>query len=184
MASAFGHAYMAYAIGSGYDDRIRNGKFLFLGILCSILPDADVIGFQFGIAYDSFWGHRGFTHSILFALLLGIFVSFLFYKNRITTKEGLRCIFFFFFCTLSHSLLDAMTSGGLGVAFFSPFNNGRYFFPWQPIQVSPIGAAKFFGERGLRVIVSEALWIGIPCSIYIVVVKIYRRIKRTNSRQV
>jgi len=177
MASAFGHAYMAYAIGSGFNDKLRNGKFLFLGILCSILPDADVISFQFGIAYESFWGHRGFTHSILFALLLGIFISLMFYRNNLTSKDGLRCILFFFFCTLSHSLLDAMTSGGLGVAFFSPFNNERYFFPWRPIRVSPIGAGKFFGERGLRVLMSEAVWIGIPCSIYIVAAKIIRRRK-------
>jgi len=52
MASAFGHAYMAYTIGTSYDDK------------------------------------------------------------HFTTKEGSRCILFFFFCTLSHSLLDAMTSGG------------------------------------------------------------------------
>ncbi|MCW3072071.1 MAG: metal-dependent hydrolase [Bacteroidetes bacterium] len=181
MASAFGHAYTAFAIGSGYEEKIRNGKFLFLGILCSILPDADVISFQFGIPYDSFWGHRGFTHSIVFALLLGIFVSVLFYKNSLQTKEGLRYILFFCFCTLSHSLLDAMTSGGLGVAFFSPFRNTRYFFPWRPIKVSPIGTAKFFGERGLRVILSEAVWIGIPCSIYILAVKAIRKMNKLKS---
>lgn len=31
-----------------------------------------------------------------------------------------------------------LTDGGLGVAFFSPFDNKRYFLPWRPIRVSPI----------------------------------------------
>src|SRR6267378_8050335 len=44
---------------------------------------------------------------------------------------------FFFLATASHGLLDAMTNGGLGVAFFAPFCDTRYFLPWQPIVVSP-----------------------------------------------
>lgn len=174
MASAFGHAYAAFAIGSGYAEKIRNGKFLLLGIFCSIIPDADVLAFKFGIPYDSFWGHRGFTHSVVFALLLGTFITMLFYKNSFKSRKGSHYIFFFTFCTLSHGVLDAMTSGGLGVAFFSPFDNGRYFFPWRPIKVSPIGAGKFFSEWGLRVIKSEMIWIGIPCTLYIVVLKLIR----------
>jgi hypothetical protein len=50
-----------------------------------------------------------------------------------------------------------MTDGGLGVAFFAPFHNERYFFPWRPIAVSPIGMG-FFSERGLEVIISELHW--------------------------
>src|SRR5262245_9079118 len=37
----------------------------------SLLPDADVIGFRFGVAYAAPWGHRGATHSLAFAVLLG-----------------------------------------------------------------------------------------------------------------
>jgi inner membrane protein len=175
MASAFGHAYAAIAIGSGYE-KIRNGKFIFLGIICSILPDADVISFKFEIPYEAFWGHRGFTHSIVFAFLLGFLVTAIFYKNHLITKKGLSYILFFTFCTLSHGILDAMTTGGLGVAFFSPFNNERYFFPWRPIKVSPIGAGSFFTEWGIKVLKSEAVWIGIPCTIFMIIMKVTRRI--------
>jgi inner membrane protein len=56
-----------------------------------------------------------------------------------------------------------MTDGGLGIAFFAPFDNERYFFPWRPIAVSPISVTAFFSERGLAVIRSEILWIWIPC---------------------
>ena len=179
MASAFGHALTSIAIGSGYSKQVNTWKFLFLGVFCSIIPDADVIAFKFGIPYDSFWGHRGFTHSIVFAVLLGVIISAVFYKPVFLSRKGLNYGLFFIFCTASHGILDAMTSGGLGVAFFSPFNNERYFLPWRPIKVSPIGAGKFFSERGLIVLKSEAVWIGIPCTIYMLLMKWIRKVKKT-----
>ncbi|HVR39947.1 MAG TPA: metal-dependent hydrolase, partial [Thermoanaerobaculia bacterium] len=45
------------------------------GVIASILPDADVAGFAFGIPYGSMFGHRGFTHSILFALLASLLLT-------------------------------------------------------------------------------------------------------------
>jgi inner membrane protein len=70
-----------------------------------------------------------------------------------------------FVATASHGLLDAMTDGGLGVAFFSPFNNHRYFLPWRPIRVSPIGLGRFFTERGFVVIRSELHWVWLPAGL-------------------
>ena len=66
-----------------------------------------------------------------------------------------------FLATVSHPLLDMLTSGGLGCALFAPFNNERLFFPWQPIKVSPIGLG-FFSARGLAVLASEAVWVVLP----------------------
>ena len=57
-----------------------------------------------------------------------------------------------------------MTTGGLGVAFFAPFDDTRYFFPWRPIPVSPIGVRRFFGERGLAVLAGELLWVWLPAA--------------------
>ncbi|WP_210516122.1 hypothetical protein [Hymenobacter terricola] len=56
-----------------------------------------------------------------------------------------------------------MTTGGLGVAFFSPWDLKRYFFSLRPIKVSPISIRAFFSGRGLRVLASEGLWVGLPC---------------------
>jgi len=39
--------------------------------ICSMLPDIDVISFAFGIRYEDMLGHRGFTHSIFFAAMIG-----------------------------------------------------------------------------------------------------------------
>lgn len=57
-----------------------------------------------------------------------------------------------------------MTDGGLGVAFFAPFDDTRYFFPFRPIKVSPIGLS-FFSARGLDVMWSEFLSVCIPAAI-------------------
>ncbi len=178
MASAFGHAFAAYALGSGFSNTLKSWKFWLLGCICAILPDADVIGFKFDIAYGDFWGHRGFTHSFLFAFLTGIGITLLFFRKKLTLKNSFIYILYFSLCTASHSILDAMTTGGLGVAFFSPWIETRYFFPWKPIQVSPIGITNFFSEWGKRVLLSELIWIGIPGTIYIIAIKFLKRITK------
>ncbi len=50
----------------------------------------------------------------------------------------------------SHGILDAMTTGGRGVALLWPLSTDRYFLPWRPIPVAPIGA-RFFSPAGLEV---------------------------------
>ncbi len=179
MASLFGHALASVTLGTTFSKTIQHWKFWTLGIFCSIIPDADVISFSLGISYGDFWGHRGFTHSFVFALLLGILITVLFFRKNIFSKTGLAYVLFFTLSTASHSILDAMTTGGLGVAFFSPFDTTRYFFPWRPIKVSPIGIANFFSQWGKTVLLSELIWIGIPSLVYIGVIKIFKRISFT-----
>lgn len=181
MASAFGHAVVAFALGTSFSKSIRGWKFWILGILCSILPDADVVGFALGIPYEHILGHRGFTHSLLFAVFLGVLVTALFYPRQFSTKKGWALVLFFTLCTASHSLLDAMTTGGLGVAFFAPFDNSRYFLPWRPIKVSPIGVEHFFSEWGKTVLLSEAIWIGIPALTYVLIIALMKRMKRSTQ---
>jgi inner membrane protein len=76
---------------------------------------------------------------------------------------------YFFLCAASHGVLDAMTNGGLGVAFFSPLDTTRYFFPVRPVLVSPIGIGDFFSAQGVRILVSEATWIWLPSCVALVV---------------
>jgi len=126
------------------------------GAIATILPDLDVIAFRYGIPYSAMFGHRGFTHSILFALIVASLATLL-VRSRTAFP-------FLFLCALSHPLLDALTDGGLGVALLSPFSNERYFFPWRPIRVSPIGAG-FFSARGVETLVSEVVWVWLPCAV-------------------
>ncbi len=170
MASVFGHGLLAYTIAK--TSRYKAIKALILvAILSSILPDADVLAFKIGIPYKHPLGHRGFTHSILFALLWAALVT-VFFKTRKTMVYVVV-----FLATLSHGILDALATGGKGVGFFIPFNNDRFFFPWRLIKVSPIGIEKFFSSWGLKVIGSELIFIGIPCAI--VLLALYFSKKRT-----
>ena len=68
-----------------------------------------------------------------------------------------------------------MTDGGLGVAFFSPFDTKRYFLPWRPIHVSPIAIHRFFSTRGFAILQSELLWIWLPAILFAAMVVMLRR---------
>jgi len=130
---------------------------------CSLLPDLDVIGFFFGRRYGDVWGHRGFSHSLVFSFLLSFLVLTLGFKDwGRFSKRWWRLWVFFFLVTSLHGFLDAITDGGLGVAFFFPFDNSRYFLPWTPLKVSPIGLRGFFSPWGREVITSEIIWVWIP----------------------
>jgi inner membrane protein len=84
------------------------------------------------------------------------------FRHGVTGMHALTLWLYLFLATASHGLLDAMTDGGLGIALFSPLDNRRYFFPWTPIRVSPLGVGRFFSARGLAVLQSEFQWIWVP----------------------
>ena len=83
-----------------------------------------------------------------------------------TGIDRARAWLFLFLATASHGVLDAMTSGGGGVAFFAPLHDERYFFPWRPILVSPMSIRRFFSERGVRIFASEIVWVWIPAAVF------------------
>ena len=92
-------------------------------------------------------------------------------------------ITYLFLATASHGVLDAMTNGGLGVAFLSPFDNSRYFLPWRPIRVSPIGLGRFFGQRGYLVLQNELLWIWLPAGLFALLVLTLRHRAATGQAE-
>jgi inner membrane protein len=160
VASAISHPAVLLALvplfrGTGLSRRVW-----LAGILCSVLPDADTVGFWLGVPYGSLWGHRGLTHSVLSAAVVAAAITLWAFRAE---RSRLAVFLFLFLCGGSHGLFDAMTDGGLGVAFFAPFDGGRYFLPWRPIHVSPIGIHGFVGRRGLAILESEFVWIWLPC---------------------
>jgi inner membrane protein len=175
MASAFSHAVAALGIGVCFYRPDTPKRVWLVGAACSVIPDLDVIGFRFGIRYGDSWGHRGFTHSLLFAALLASTVMLVAFHYASPGLGRLSMWIYFFLATASHGFLDAMTDGGLGVAFFAPCDNHRYFLPWRPIRVSPIGAGRFFAHRSLDVLQSELLWIWLPTALLALSVWVIRR---------
>src|ERR1041384_1487134 len=163
MASAFTHVAAAAAIGSAFWRPGSSARFWIVGMTCAIVPDFDVLGLPFRIPYGSMFGHRGITHSLAFAAVLALVAAPLCRTNASSPTRWWSW-WFLFVATASHGFLDAMTSGGWGIAFFAPFSNERFFFPWRPLVVSPIGTA-FFSRWGVDVLRSEFIWVWIPGAI-------------------
>jgi inner membrane protein len=178
MPTTFSHAVFATAVGKAYAAEPLPAGFWILTAGCAMLPDVDAIAFAFGIRYDSLLEHRGLTHSIAFAVLIGFIVGVSVFRTSETKVGRLELIFYFTLITLSHPLLDALTNGGRGVALFAPFSNERYFFPLRPIEVSPIGM-RFFSERGLEVITSEVVWVWLPALLVYAITRSYRKLRTT-----
>ncbi len=180
MASAFSHAIASVALGKISFIKKVDMKFWLLAMFCAVVPDADAIGFKFGVPYESLFGHRGITHSFFFAALLSAVVVYFFYQEeKPFTRRWWILFAFFFVATASHPVLDAMTTGGLGVAFFAPFSEVRYFFPFRPIKVSPISITKFFTERGWEVLKSEFVWVWIPSFILMAGASFIKKLRTT-----
>ena len=165
MCTVITHPAVPIALSVLVQQESASSSLLIAGALCSIIPDLDVVGFEFGVEYGDMFGHRGFTHSIFFAAVLALFVTFAFFRNGNASQSII--FLFLFISTLSHPVLDALTNGGLGVGFFAPFSNQRYFFPYRPIEVSPIGVGGFFSQRGVEVLWSELRWVWLPSGIFL-----------------
>lgn len=160
MASIFTHPAPAIALRMAFGPNTISSRLFVAALAASVLPDLDVASFSFGIKYADSLGHRGFSHSLAFALIIGA-MAFLF-APFLRAKRSVA----FYIITLSiisHILLDALTTGGLGVAFFWPLDETRYFLPWRPIVVSPFSIKRFFSDWGYRVILSELRYVWIPC---------------------
>lgn len=162
MPTIFTHPAVPLAIGFGLGKNIIPPRLMAAGGIASVIPDLDVIAFRLDIAYSNDIGHRGFTHSLAFAVVLAFLAALVapwLKAKRITT------FLFVLVSAASHGLLDMLTTGGLGVALLWPYASERMFLPWRVIVVSPLSLWEFLGLRGWRVIGSELLWVWLPAAI-------------------
>ena len=154
MPTIITHALVPAAIGAGIGRRVIPAPLLAAGAIAAMLPDLDVLGLRLGLS-----SHRGFTHSLAFAALLALAGAAC---HRRLRAGFAVCFGFLFAATASHGLLDALTNGGSGIAFLWPFSDGRWFAPWRPVEVSPLGIRGFFTARGVEVLKSEVVCIWLP----------------------
>src|ERR1019366_7083482 len=111
------------------------------------------------------WGHRGPTHSLAMAVVLGL--GFALVARGRGNRRFMTTALLAIAVAVSHGLLDAMTDGGRGVALLWPLSTHRYFLPWRPIPVAPVGVG-FLSVEGLEVaawelvvflpLIAYALW--------------------------
>ncbi|RRU70532.1 MULTISPECIES: metal-dependent hydrolase [Stenotrophomonas maltophilia group] len=202
MPSIITHAAVPLALWCAADRGRLPPRLLAAGVIAAILPDADVLAFALHTPYADAFGHRGASHSLLFAGVLAALAAVLAFfgsgrpwsaphssgsrrpwsavscqprlaptKAGPTVTSTLQAAVFVFVCAASHPLLDAMTSGGLGVALAWPWSEQRFFAPWRPIRVSPF-APQFFSARGVATLLSELRWVWLPLATAVVAWKL------------
>jgi len=162
MPSAFSHPAVPLAITAAAGAAAVPPRLCLAAVVASVLPDVDAFGYWAGVPYGSPFGHRGFTHSLFFSALVALACTLI---GPRLGAPGWIVFLVVFLSGASHGCLDAMTTGGHGIAFFAPFSNERYHFPWEVIRISPISVTGFFTARGWSVLKSEFRWIWIPASL-------------------
>ena len=149
--ASLGHIAVGMAAARAYDRERPSWPSVAMWSALSLLPDVDVVGFRMGVRYGDPWGHRGATHSLTFAVVVATAIAVVAWRDQ---RPALRTWIVATIVLVSHGLLDTMTNGGLGCALLWPFDLRRYFAPWRPIPVAPIGLA-FFSRYGLTIAAAE-----------------------------
>jgi inner membrane protein len=160
MPTVISHPAVALAMVPGLRNVERKPLVFISGVLLTNLPDLDVLAFRLGIPYGHMFGHRGFSHSIVFALLISVLFALI--NRQPSWNKHLLVWSYLFACAASHGLLDAITNGGLGVGFFIPFSAERYFFKFRPIQVSTLSFDRFINGQGIAVLQNELIVVWMP----------------------
>ncbi len=138
-------------------------RLAWVAVVCACLPDLDLIGVLFDIRPGDPLGHRGLSHSLLAAAVIALLASALAFRSLgLGSRTWWKVTAFLFCATAANGLVDAMTVGDVGVAFFAPFDSTRYFLPWRPLPVCPLGVNEYFGRWGLLVVANELLYVLIP----------------------
>jgi len=171
MPTVFTHAAVPLALGYCAGKERIPTPLLLAGMVASVLPDLDVMAFYLHVPYGAVLSHRGFTHSISFAAMVGLLGAALLWR-----RNFFNALIFLFLATVSHPILDSFNTGGLGIAFYWPLSDARYFAPWQIIQVTPLRLSSLLASKGLLVAISELLWVWLPCGVLCAAAWIRRRI--------
>lgn len=160
MPTPMTHALVGAAMAQAAPEGISKPKAALVLSILAAAPDLDIIGYHLGVMFGETLGHRGLTHSLLVALVVGVTAGVAcWWKGR--TISALYFGVLAFVAVASHGLLDAGTTGGPGVGLLLPFDAQRFFFDWRPIEVCAINPSRFIGSV-TRVLASEALWVWLP----------------------
>lgn len=159
------------AVGEATLGRRVGNKALLWGGIAGTIPDLDVL-FTSGDAIREIVIHRGFSHSILFAVLMAPLLGYLtkqFYEMRGRAEATFRqWSWLFFWAIFTHPLLDSLTT--YGTQLFLPFSDHRVsiasvfvvdLFYTVPFLLTVIGVSMMNRQQGLRKWLN---WIGIAIS--------------------
>lgn len=121
------HAVIGICEGELIAGKQLGKKAMLYGALANNIPDIDVFSRLWIHVPDNLLAHRGFTHSILFALIFSPILAYVFrkiYKNN--PASYMRWLVIFGGGIFTHIFIDAFTTYGTG--WFEPFNHLRVSF--------------------------------------------------------
>ena len=131
------------SVGEAVLGKKVGNKAILWGAIAGTIPDLDVILRSFTDEISATQMHRGFSHSIVFAVLIAPLLAWIakkihFKLKDVSFKDWTKL---FFWTTVTHPLLDAHTTWG--TQFFWPFN---YRLAYQNIfVVDPFYTLPFLG---------------------------------------
>lgn len=107
-------------------DKDLGSKSLLLGAAAGTLPDLDIFLSPFYDKVMFYTVHRGFSHSIFFAVLVSVGLGEFFYRRYGRAQSRVSWNLAFFLAVFTHSLLDTFTT--YGTQLLNPWSNELYSF--------------------------------------------------------
>ena len=121
------HIALGACIGEAFFEKGFGKKAMIWGALAQSIPDIDFLASIWSTTTENLLAHRGFTHSILFALL--IVPVFVMAADRIHRPHNIAFrtwIMFFATEVFLHLFIDGFNNYGVG--WFEPFSHTRFSF--------------------------------------------------------
>ncbi len=152
--ASLGHVAVGLAVGRAYAAGEPGRRWWAMGVLAllALAPDLDVVSFSLGIPYEHALGHRGASHSLSVALAAAAVGAWWARGRGLPPGRTFAAV-----AVGSHGLLDALTDGGLGAALLWPLSGRRFFAPFRPLPVAPLGF-DFLSSAGLGCALAELRW--------------------------
>ena len=142
------HAFVPIAAALAIPRRPIPRRLLAAAVLAAMAPDLDgLMRPLLGVARDSIYGHRGFSHSLFVALAFGALAAAC---HRQLKVRPLAAAVVVAASMASHGLMDMMTNSGKPVAYLWPLTSLRMFADWRPFPGTP-HAPSFLREVSSRV---------------------------------
>ena len=121
------HTVLGACVGEALGGKKLGKKAMLIGAVANNVPDIDVVSSFWMKQADSLLAHRGFTHSILFALIFTFTAGWMmkkkFRNNPFSVREWFSLIGINLFL---HLIIDSFTAYGTG--WYEPFSHERVAF--------------------------------------------------------
>jgi inner membrane protein len=168
MPTVYTHAMVGVSLAYIGLGRRKGWVYWLSAALLPVIPDLDTLSVT---SNNSIWGHRGFTHSLAFAVGLGLAATML--AGWYLRLGFWRSAALFSAIAASHALLDLFTTAGNGIALWWPMSDARAG-PLGPIPVADLG---FDWPNPMRspAIRKELLWVWLPLAAAVFVIMLWRR---------